>query len=42
MSPRRAALARGAAWGVAAYLALVALLLFAGELSSSKFLYVDF
>jgi hypothetical protein len=32
----------GIAVGTLAFLALLAILLFAGELSSSKFLYVDF
>lgn len=39
---RASAVRRGIAIGIAAYLALLTLLLFAGELSSSKFLYVDF
>ena len=38
----RRAFRRGLALGAVLYLLLLAILLFAGELSSSKFLYVDF
>jgi hypothetical protein len=39
---RRRRIAQGAAVGALLFLALLAILLFAGDLSSSKFIYVDF
>lgn len=39
---RRRRLALGALLGVALFLAFLAILLLAGDLSSSKFIYVDF
>jgi hypothetical protein len=43
MSPTlRARIVPGVALGALLFVALLAILLFAGELSSSKFIYVDF
>ncbi len=42
MTARRRHLAAGAALGLLLFLVFLAILLFAGELSSSKFIYVDF
>lgn len=41
-APRFPAFARGALTGMLLFLCLLALLLLAGDLSSSRFLYVDF
>lgn len=42
MTASRRAVARGALVGALLFLALLAILLLAGDLSSSKFIYVDF